>query len=226
MKKETTGQHAQHFEKRITVTVKIRYLLYLPQDYSPTAEKKWPVMLFLHGAGERGHNLSLVKKHGPPAIVKKRQDFPFIVVSPQCPSGETWSLDVLDALLSDVEEKYLVDSERIYVTGLSMGGFAAWALAIKFPRRFAALAPVCGGGKAAEVCTIKHLPVWVFHGAKDNVVPLRKSQEMVDALKQCGGKVRFTIYPDAGHDSWTTTYNNPDLYEWMLRHKRRTTAKK
>jgi predicted peptidase len=126
----------------------------------------------------------------------------------------------LSALLDNLAARYRVDQDRVYVTGLSMGGFGAWQLAVDYPARFAAIAPVCGKGEPAKAQLIKDLPIWVFHGAKDPVVPVSNSQDMVDALKKCGSDVKLTIYPEALHDSWTETYNNPELYNWFLQHKR------
>lgn len=214
------AQQVQVLERTITKTVTINYLLYLPPDYDDAGDKRWPVMLFLHGAGERGDDLEKVRAHGPPKLVAEGRDFPFIIVSPQCPQDIWWDLVALDVLLYEVIEKHIVDEDRIYVTGLSMGGFGTWNLALTSPHRFAAIAPVCGGGNPHRISLIKHLPVWVFHGAKDSVVPVQKSEEMVEALKACGGDVRFTVYPEADHDSWTATYNNPELYEWLLQHRR------
>lgn len=212
-------QLAGAFKKEVRQTVSGRYLLYLPDDYQ-TRRQKWPLLLFLHGRGEAGSDLEKVKVHGPPKLIAAGKSFPFIVASPQAPEGEWWSTDMLHGLLDEIVGNYRVDQERIYVTGLSMGGFGTWALAQRYPRRFAAIAPICGGGNPAEACAIKHLPVWVFHGAKDNVVPLEYSEAMVKALERCGGKVKFTVYPDAGHDAWTETYNNPELYEWLLKQRR------
>ncbi|MCX5638501.1 MAG: alpha/beta hydrolase-fold protein, partial [Planctomycetota bacterium] len=132
------GQHSQVFEKRITKTVKCQYLLFLPEGYGQK-KQHWPMILFLHGAGERGSDLNLVKKHGPPKIVEGQKDFPFIVVSPQCPAGDWWTdkNEVLINLLDDVVARYDVDAERIYLTGLSMGGFGTWTLASAYPDRFA-----------------------------------------------------------------------------------------
>jgi predicted peptidase len=201
-----------------TIEIKTKYLLYLPKDY----EKKpsWPLVLFLHGAGERGDDLDLVKKHGPPKLIDEGKEFPFIVVSPQCANNKTWEPFDLTALLDEIVEKYKVDRDRVYVTGLSMGGFGTWALAAHSPDRFAAIVPICGGGDPARAMRIGRTPVWVFHGGKDPVVPLEMSQKMVDALKRIGGNVKFTVYPDAGHDSWSETYANPQLYEWLLQQKR------
>lgn len=198
-----------------------RYLLYLPPEYDAAdSSRDWPLMLFLHGAGERGSDLEKVKIHGPPKLIAQGRHFPFIVVSPQCPEGRWWDIDVLSALLDHIVANYNVDRDRIYVTGLSMGGFGTWSLAAKEPHRFAAIAPICGGGEPADAPKLKHLPVWVFHGAVDNVVPIQRSKDMVEALEAVGGNVEFTTYPLAGHDSWTETYNNQDLYDWMLRQKR------
>jgi predicted peptidase len=221
-----TGQHGYTFEVRIVRTVHLRYLLFLPEDYGADPNRRWPLILFLHGAGERGDDLELVKRHGIPKIVERQKDFPFITVSPQCPKGSWWTAEIeaLSALLDKIEESYAVDVDRIYLTGLSMGGYGTWHLAMAHPDRFAAIAPICGGGDPEKACVLKDVPVWVFHGAKDPVVPLEESESMVQALKACGGKVRFTIYPDAEHDSWTQTYDNPELYKWFLRHTRRRTA--
>ena len=215
------GQQSKAFKKTITKTLSCKYLLFLPEGYGEK-DKRWPLMLFLHGAGERGNDLNKVKVHGPPKIVETKKDFPFILVSPQCPEGVWWNdkLDVLINLLDEIEAKYNVDTERIYLTGLSMGGFGTWALASKYPDRFAAAAPICGGGMMIMVPGLIKVPIWAFHGAKDNVVPVKESEEMVKMIKARGGDARLTIYPEAGHDSWTETYNNPELYEWFLKHRK------
>ena len=215
----TEQQSKQLLEKEVIKTIRVQYLLYLPEHYEKS-EKKWPLMLFLHGAGERGDDFEKIKVHGPPKLIERGDKFPFIIVSPQCPANQWWSTNTLDVLLKDITSRYNVDEDRIYVTGLSMGGYGTWALAFQYPNRFAAIAPICGGGKPEVAGLIKNLPVWVFHGAKDEVVLLEKSQEMVDALKVVGGNVKFTIYPEAGHDSWTETYDNPELYKWFLKYKK------
>lgn len=205
---------------RLEVQIKVQmdYLLYLPPDYDK--QEKLPLMLFLHGAGERGHDLEKVKIHGPPKLIAAGKTFPFIVVSPQCPEGKWWEPYELVALLDEIESKYKVDPDRIYVTGLSMGGFGSWALAARIPNRLAAIAPICGGGEIFSARRIAKLPVWAFHGGKDAAVPVELSQAMVDAIKKQGGNPKLTIYPDAGHDSWTATYDNPEFYEWLLAQKR------
>lgn len=213
-------QQAKVFRKEVVVPVELRYLLYLPKAYDQDPNRRWPLVLFLHGAGERGSKLDNVRKYGPPGQVDRGADFPFILVSPQCPARHFWRSDELGPLLDEIEQSYRVDPDRIYVTGLSMGGYGTWALAIAQPHRFAAIAPVCGGGEASAVGAISHLPVWVFHGAKDDIVPLGESESMVEALRRRGGSPRLTVYPEAKHDSWTETYANPELYQWLLDHRR------
>jgi predicted peptidase len=209
-------QKAQEFKATLTC----KYLLYLPEGYGQKG-KKWPLMMFLHGAGERGDNLELVKKHGLTKLIEQGKKFDFIIVSPQCPEHQWWpaKADVLIAMLSDIESKYDVDTDRVYLTGLSMGGFGSWTLGCCFPQRFAAIAPICGGGEKLLAPAMKNLPIWAFHGAKDPVVPLIRSQEMVDAVNAAGGNAKLTVYPNAEHDSWTQTYNDPTLYEWFLSHR-------
>jgi predicted peptidase len=165
-----------------------------------------------------------VAKHGPPKIAEDK-DSPlgnrFIVVSPQCPPKVWWQVDSLEGLLDDVLEKYHVDKDRVYLTGLSMGGFGTWAWAGRSPGRFAALAPMCGGGNPTQAERLKDLPIWCFHGELDDRVKITHSEEMIDAVKMAGNKeVKFTRYPDAGHDCWTRSYANRELYEWFLKHKR------
>lgn len=202
------------------VSIELNYLISLPPKYE--SQDQWPLVLFLHGAGERGNKLEKVKVHGPPKLVEQGKDFPFIMVAPQCQAGRFWEPIRLTALLDEIESKYKVDKNRVYVTGLSMGGFGTWALAAHSPERFAAIAPICGGGDRFKVpfqLRGRNMGVWVFHGAKDFVVPLKRSQELVDGLKKIGHPVQFTVYPDAGHDSWTTTYKNEQFYKWLLSHR-------
>ena len=219
-------QDAYVFEKKITKTIGCKYLLYLPESYGEK-QQAWPLMMFLHGAGERGDNLDLVTKHGPPKLVGQGKDFPFIIVSPQCPEGIWWPEKVatLVALLDDIESRYAVDTDRVYLTGLSMGGFGTWSLACQHPERFAAVAPICGGWMWFLGNRLQEVPVWAFHGARDNVVPLKASKEMVEAVQKAGGNAKLTVYPEAGHDSWTATYDNPALYEWFLSHRNREKGK-
>lgn len=216
-------QTAHLLEKNITLPFRMGYLLYLPPDYDRSADSKWPLVLFLHGAGESGTNIELVKKHGPPKLVAAGKDFPFILVSPQC-NNSAWHPHQLAALLDDIEASYRVDLDRVYVTGLSMGGFGTWSLAAEYPKRFAAIAPICGGGPIWAGDRLKDMPIWAFHGALDDIVVPDRTHEMVHAVQAAGGNAKVTIYPDADHDSWTCTYDNPELYEWLLHHKRTSSA--
>jgi predicted peptidase len=148
------------------------------------------------------------------------------VLAPQCTEQSIWlaELDALHALVEKIIQEYRIDTSRIYLTGMSMGGFGAWHLAAEYPSLFAAVVPICGGtisdlGFPEKIHAIKDVPVWAFHGAQDDKVPLQLSQELVDVLKNHNGNVKFTVYPDAKHDSWTRTYENPELYAWLLQQK-------
>ena len=225
-----TNQQAKVCANVPTASGKIEYLVYLPKDYSSNSNQTWPLILFLHGSGERGTNISRVTIHGPAKLVQQGRDFPFIIVSPQCSPAERWNPAALTRLLDEVQAQHRVDKSRLYVTGLSMGGSGTWSLAFQHPERFAAIAPICGGGdpgvieqlSADKLAAVKTLGIWIFHGEKDPTVPIVKSEKMVEALKKIGcTDVSFTRYPEAQHDSWTITYNNPKLYEWFLAHKRK-----
>jgi predicted peptidase len=200
--------------------LELNYLLYVPKNYSE--DKAWPLVVFLHGVGERGANPDKVKAHGLPRLIAEGRDFEFIVVSPQCPPDKWWvGLDShVIALIDETMDRYNVDKNRVYLTGLSMGGYGTWSIGAGYAERFAAIAPICGGGQPFLANKLKDVPVWAFHGAKDNVVPLSESQRMVDAINAAGGSAKLTIYPEAGHDSWTQTYANPEFYTWLLSHSR------
>src|SRR6185295_3512383 len=169
--------------------VELRYFLFLPQGHGSAEKKdeKWPLMLFLHGAGERGDSLDLVKKHGPPKLVQEKKEFPFITISPQCPTGKFWNPQQMAKLVDHVANTYSADPKRLYVTGLSMGGFGTWNLLAEYPGKFAAAIPICGGGNPEAAEKMKGTPIWVFHGAKDSAVSIAKSEAMVDALKKVEG---------------------------------------
>ena len=213
-------QIAANFETTVTINVKSQYLIYLPEDYKTTG-KKWPLVMFLHGSGERGTDIKLVTKNGPPKLVSEGKKFPFILLSPQCPLGQRWDVRTLSTLLDEIEKVYSVDKKRIYVTGLSMGGEGTWKMIMAQPNRFAAAAPVCGrtGSSYLDACVLNNLPIWIFHGAMDDVVSIDESERMVKALKKCGNDVKFTVYPEGNHNVWTETYSNPELYEWLLTFK-------
>jgi predicted peptidase len=224
--------------------VTIRYLLFAPKGYKPTGEK-WPLMLFLHGLGESSNdNLDLVKIHGPAKIVENRPDFPFVLITPQCPPppgyepdkplnmtpqeiidlvDNAWKPDELIQLIDHAIANLNVDPDRVYVTGLSMGGYGTWRVAAAYPDRIAAAVPICGGGDVAALAKpLAKVPIWAFHGAKDTTVPMKESQDIVDAVRKEHGDIEYTVYPDAGHDAWTTTYNNPKVFDWLLAHRRKS----
>jgi predicted peptidase len=180
-------------------------------------------MLFLHGAGERGDNLDRVKAWGPPKMIEDGHDFGAIVISPQCPSDTWWTdhLDLLVALLDEIEEKYNVDDDRIYVTGLSMGGYGTFALAARQPDRFAAIMPICGGGVYFDALRLTRLPMWVFHGEDDRVVPVEESRRMVEIANSRGGEcARLTVFPDTGHNSWSEAYGSEQTWAWLFEQER------
>jgi predicted peptidase len=213
-------QVEQRFEYAASPRQSMGYLLYLPTKYTSETEKS-PLILFLHGSGERGSSLQQVKRHGPPRLVEERSDLPFIVVSPQLSADfRLFSPAALAALLDDVVAKYRVDTDRIYVTGLSMGGGGTWHLAALQPDRFAAIAPICGWTDARDGVKLKRLPIWAIHGDDDGAVPYMETQQMVDALRDAGGDVKFTVFRGGGHDTWTAIYGMPEFYDWLLRHKR------
>jgi predicted peptidase len=211
----------------------LQYLLYLPKAYETNRTTQWPLLLFLHGSGERTTNLFDVSWHGPPKLIRENHDLPFIVISPQCPPGKWWDNATLTAsllaLLDDIQKQYRVDTNRTYLTGLSMGGSGTWNLGLKYPERFAAIAPICGtaylkvlkSADSKKTDAIKSLGIWIFHGAKDPTVSFNNSDRMNAALKEMGcTDLKYTKYANADHDSWTVTYNNPALYHWLLAHHR------
>jgi predicted peptidase len=207
--------------RTITVHSKVSYLAYLPKSYSAKGEPV-PLIIFLHGSGERGSDLNKVKAWGPPAIAEKDPAFPFMVVSPQAPDGEWWHAHLLKGMIDEVLAKYNVDRSRVYLTGLSMGGYGAWDLAINYPNYFAAIAPICGGGNTIRIGQLKNVPTWAFHGKKDQSVPEHESASMVAALRAAGGDVKYTVLPEAGHaDAWVHAYGKAGLFDWFLEHRKR-----
>ena len=199
----------------------LHYWLSLPPESEKKPDAGWPVMFFMHGAGERGANLDLVKKHGPPKLVGKTAELnKFIIVSPQCPEGRWWDVVALKGLIDHILNTQPVDKDRVILTGLSMGGYATWSLLAAHPDLAAAAVPVCGGGDPSKAASFKDVPLRCYHGAKDNAVPQKKSDEMIEALKKAGGKPEYTVYPDAGHDSWSAAYGEAKLFQWMLEQKR------
>lgn len=219
----------QHFESRkwtgeLRTEASYPYLLYLPHDYEKEPEKCWPAILFLHGIGERGDgNLETLFTTGLPRYLSGQEDFPFVVICPQCPLTTKWFREAqgLSALVDAVLKEYRIDEDRFYLTGLSMGGYGTWMLAASYPEKFAAAAPICGGGLGSYGDYLKELPIWAFHGDADPLVPVEESIKMVNKINELGGHAKLTVYPGVEHDSWTRTYENPELYQWFLQHTRK-----
>ena len=203
----------------------IRYLLYLPKNFGDRTaaphEGKWPLVLFLHGRGESEGPLRNVKKWGLPNFIDHGIQFPFIIASPQCPpSPKSWNSPeeqkLLLALLAHLTNTFRTDTDRIYLTGLSMGGFGSWRLAADHPDMFAAVVPICGGGDVADAEKLKNLPLWVWHGEADPTVPVKRSLEMVEAIKKAGSTtIRLTTLAHIGHVSWQAAYASPEVWQWM-----------
>ena len=191
-----------------------RYLVFLPRSYKAQG-KPSPLLMFLHGSGERGNDLELVKMHGPPKLVDKRPDFPFIVVSPQVRPGRQFDAAALLALLDHLQDTYNVDKKQTAVTGLSMGGAGAWAVANAAPARFSAIVPICGTAKIDHKNFLS-LPTWVTVGGKDKPSLVASLQKTVADLRAQQAPIRFTLYPQLGHNCWDATYDNPQLYTWLL----------
>lgn len=215
-------QEEKSFEKEIVFTARLNYLLYLPPGYDAgDTQKRWPLLMFLHGSGETGTDVKKLKGYGVPRLIAQRKfDHPCIVVSPQTPV-RGWSPQVLVALLDTIVSEHRVDDDRVYLTGLSMGGFGTWHTAAAYPDRFAAIVPICGGGNPGDATRLKQVPIWAFHGAKDEAVPLNASEVMVNAVKAAGGDAKLTVYPEVGHNAWDPAYDDAEMYAWLFAQKRR-----
>jgi predicted peptidase len=217
---------------------KLPYRLLKPEAID--SAKKYPLVVFLHGAGERGSDNEKQLVHGVPQFAAKevREKFPCFLVAPQCPDGKKWvevdwgaerhtqpkEMSVPEQLIVELVETLIqtkpIDPKRVYITGLSMGGFGTWDLLVRRPDLFAAAVTVCGGGDEATAETIKHIPVWAFHGAKDGAVKPARSRNMIAALEKAGGKPKYTEYPDVGHNSWDKAYKDPELFKWLFAQKK------
>ena len=195
------------------------YISWLPAGYEKDETKRWPLIVFLHGSGERGRNAEALRDT---AFAKRllNDPQPAIVVAPQCPPDEWWLTSALERFTDQMLKKYRVDPDRIYVTGMSMGGIAIWSWASANPGRFAALAPVCGAGDPDGAGRLSATQIWAFHGVKDPSVPVTESECMAAAVRAAGGQAKLTLYPDAGHDCWNQAYAEPDLFRWMLGQRR------
>lgn len=217
------GRHGPYTMKAVVhEQVILPYLVHLPQGYDTQADKAWPLILFLHGAGERGTDTTKIASLGPMGYAQAHDDFPFVVAAPQCPLMADWSPNTLVALLDELATRYRIDPDRIYLTGFSMGGSGTWETAIDHPERFAAIAPLCGRLIPLLGFRIWQTPVWCFHGDADEAVPVSNSREMTRHLKNMGNPdVTYTEFPGAGHGIWNQVYGDPKLYEWFLQHKRK-----
>lgn len=200
------------------VMIPINYLLYLPPDY--TEHSTWPLVVYLHGAGSRGRDLELVRREWLPEQITQGKEYNFILLSPQCPNNSRWSPSLIAELTEHISSSLSVDRDRVYLTGYSLGGSGTWETASHDPGRFAAIAPLCGGIDVEQAERLKNIPIWAFHGDKDDVVPIKRSQEIVDAVRNCGGHVKFTVYPGAGHGISGTTYQDSQFFEWLLAQRR------
>ncbi len=194
------------------------YSVYVPRDYD--SSESWPLIVFLHGKGERGRDGLLQTEVGiGTAIRRKPRRYPAIVVMPQCPTSCWWNgaEDLIDACIAKARKDYTINPKRVYLTGLSMGGFGSWTYGPKHVNEFAAIVPICGGGKTEDAAALAKVPIWAFHGTDDNTVPVEKSREMVEAVKKAGGKIKYTEYPGVGHDSWVKAYAEKKMVQWLFR---------
>jgi predicted peptidase len=196
---------------------KYDYLLYLPKRYSAT-KAAYPLVIYLHGGAQKGSDLNKLKTYGLPHLVDQGREFDFIIASPQCPEGKFWSTDNwFDSLYAEVTTKYRVDPKRIYLTGISMGGYGTWQTAIAYPDKFAAILPLCGGcDDSTQICRIKQVPVWTFHGTADDMIPMDETERLVRRLNQCNGNVTFTKLEKEGHGI-QYLYERAEIYDWLLR---------
>ena len=208
----------KNFQTEIKENVSLNYILDLPKDTS----KPFPLILFLHGSGERGEDLEKVKAHSP-FTYKNLMKEKVAILAPQCPVGSYWNTKAVYELLQNIIKNYNVDKSRIYLTGLSMGGWGSWKLADEHPETFAAVAPVCAPmnrptlDRACQQLAEK--PIWIFHGALDDIVPLENSTTMYQKLKTCDTKVNYTIFENDNHNSWDSTYSDPKFYDWLFAQK-------
>ena len=202
----------------------IRCVLRKPIDFN--SEKKYPILLFLHGAGTRGNDIDKLCANPFFRLTDRHQNFQFVTIAPLCEEN-TW-FDVwerLKALVNDITNLPFADQERIYVMGASMGGYATWQLAMSMADRFAAIIPICGGGMYWNAGRLVNVPIWAFHGAKDTAVLLEESVKMVEAVKRHGGEAKLTVYPENGHDAWSDTYSNPEVFSWLLQQQNKNNRK-
>lgn len=198
---------------------RLKYVIRYPENFS--AQKKYPVILFLHGAGTRGDDLDHLLANPYFSLTENHTEFPFVTVAPQC-SADTWFdlWEHLEKLTEEIVHLPYADTERIYLMGSSMGGYGTWQLAMSMPTIFAAIVPICGGGMYWNAARLVNVPVWAFHGGKDPTVYAEESKKMVDAVNRAGGNAKLTVYPENGHDAWSDTYSNAEVFRWLLQQKK------
>ncbi len=216
----------------------LRYRLLVPDEFD--AGKKYPLVVFLHGAGERGEDNEAQLRWAVADLTSpdNRKKYPCFLVAPQCPTNQKWvevdwsapSHDqpadpsepggLVLKLIGALGKEYPIDPRRIYLTGLSMGGYGTWDLLARRPELFAAGVPVCGGGDEKQAAVLARIPIWAFHGARDESVPVRRSRNMVEAIRKAGGQPRYTEYPDVAHASWVPAYKDPELLRWLFAQKK------
>jgi len=212
------------FETVVNIPIKLNYVLYTPNKYLET-DSELPLVLYLHGVGERGTDLKKLELNGVPELIRKGKQFPFLTLAPQCPDFGWWSrseyVEALASLTKEIINSHRVDKKRVYVTGLSMGGYGTLALAKKYPKLYSAIIPICGGmDDHKDIERLKDMPIWLFHGNKDNTHPVEGSITIYDLLKPNNQNIKLTIYEGVGHNSWDETYTNDEVYDWLLSHKK------
>jgi predicted peptidase len=207
------------------IPTQVNYLIFLPKHYGIEPEHRWPLLLYLHGIGQRGDDITLLQNQH--ALMSKMQQdtFPFVVLTPQCPARSSWlcQLAALNALLDHILATYAIDTQRVSVTGISAGAMAAWHLPIMYPERFAATIPVAGWCPREErerIPRMKGVALWAFHGAKDPTMALSEAQTSIERLQAMGGNGKLTVYPEGEHEIWEQVYRYEPLFEWLLQQRR------
>jgi len=204
-------------KKTVKLAVLYPYSIYLPEKYALHPDSVFSVMIYLHGGSHRGTNPELLKEWGPPKLIAAGRQFDFIVVSPQCPDNKLWiSENWFEPLMTDLQKKYRVDTAGIFVTGISMGGFGTWQVAMDFPDRIKGIVPLCGScADSLNICKIRHIPVWAIHGVNDGLVKVRNTDRLVNRLRQCNGSVKYSRLENRHHGIWNL-YDNDDIYNWFI----------
>lgn len=214
---------SMHSNGQVKDKAKYNYDLYLPKDYSSSV-KKYPLLIYLHGGSQRGNDINKLKVYGMPYLVQKGHDFNFIIASPQCPADKYWSSENwFEPLYSNLMSQYRIDTTRVYCTGISMGGYGTYIVALDFPDTFAAIIPLCGGindSDTMRVCNLSKTPIWTFHGTADDQISIHETERIVNGLRKCNGKIKFTKLKDRGHGIEDLYETKPEIYEWLLKNKK------